>query len=450
MSRLLPALLAGLLSLPAWGASPADLLARTAAALQEEGTNYRSADSGTLAWGESYLLEGYVYLYLAGGDASWLDRLVRHADVIFAHLTPGADGRPGWRTDHYSVAAVSLRPQGRVASDLRPDEERIFDIKRAGQVTGHRYRLVCRAPGRLQVVDLSEFRELPPVECTSERDFTVAPGVELRCDRLPQPPEAWLLETKARQPLEYVVHDGMVLQPLAHFIFLARSRPELQARFSEPAQRYLELLERELIPKWDTWWRDFSPRTGAYLAQDDWTQRFPGVILPHNQYLALGRVVLWLYRTTGNPHYLDRATRMANFLHHHLQVDQGRYLWHYWDPARPQDQPGKRMQVVEDTSHAHIDVGFMVDCCQAGMVFDREDMALLCRTLLSMRVPGSRPALGDRVGSAEGDTAVGLDWIRLAEYDPEVQAFMSEFAEQRLAGGGANAAAVAQLLTIVQ
>ena len=449
MNALLPALACTLLvacALPARGQG--DLRTRTAALLADEGSYYRSPDSGNLAWGESALLEAYVYRYLDDGDTAWLDRLVRHADCIFANLSPNERKRLGWRTPTYSVALARLKPVGRVASDLRPDEERIFDMKRTALVTGHTYRLACQDAGVLQVTDQASGEQLPTVTCSTEQDFPVAPGIELRCDRLPAPGEAWTLATTAPKPIEYVVHDGMVLQPIAHFVELARTRPAL-ARYREAADHYLALMEQELIPKWDYCWRDFSPRTGAYLAQDDPAQRFPAVTLPHNQYLALGRVIVRLYRITGSRHYLDRATRMAHFFRDHLQLVDGHYLWYYWDAAGAWDAPGQRMHQVEDTSHGNIDVGFAIDCYEAGIVFGREDMRRLCRTLLAMQVPAaSVPTIGGRVGSAEGDSLALLNWVRLARYQVQVFRLVQEIVEQRLASTRGGAPEVAQFLAL--
>lgn len=434
-------------------AARTELLARAVKLVEaSQDAYYVKADSGSLGWGESYVLESYLRLYRVTGDVEWLRRVAKHADVVLANATPGRDGRLGWRTAYYSVALATLTPQGAAEPTLQLDAERIYDIKRAQAVTGHRYRLVCRRPGRLQVIDTSAPEALPAeVECSTEHDFEVAPGIELRCDALPQPGMAWLLATTKAAPLEYVVHDGMVLQPISAFcrIVLA-DRP----RFPElvpAATRYLDLMERELVGKWEVWWRDFSPRTGAYLAQDDPAQRFPGIVLPHNQYTALGRAIVNLYLTTKKPLYLDRLTKMANFLKDQVRPVGDHYEWNYWDPGRPADEPGKRMQVTEDTSHANINVGFMLDCAAAGVVFTGDDVKRLQATLRAMRgTDAGRPTIGDRVGSAKGDNSGVLDWLRLAAGDDELTDWAITYARQRLTtGGGSAAAALAAVAGLV-
>lgn len=67
----------------------------------------RYTDSGDVAWGESYVLRMYVNLYEAFGDRKWLDKLVDHADRVFAKLQdeppnpPHARVSPKYRDGFY-------------------------------------------------------------------------------------------------------------------------------------------------------------------------------------------------------------------------------------------------------------------------------------------------------------------------------------------------------------
>jgi hypothetical protein len=76
------------LALPAALARPATSRARfeEANASINNGDGYKSSDNlnATLAWGESYIMMGYMAMYRATGDRMYLDRLCNHADAVLA------------------------------------------------------------------------------------------------------------------------------------------------------------------------------------------------------------------------------------------------------------------------------------------------------------------------------------------------------------------------------
>jgi len=74
--------------------------------------HYRAMDSGTLAWGEAYILRAFMAAYRLTADPYWLGRVADHADSILANArdipaegvydSVYADGRRGWGTGTYS------------------------------------------------------------------------------------------------------------------------------------------------------------------------------------------------------------------------------------------------------------------------------------------------------------------------------------------------------------
>jgi hypothetical protein len=78
---------------------------------RNEFRGYGHSSSADLAWWESYLLQAYLPMYQSTGDTRWLDRLVAHADTMFALMRdvpdtgaywPGyRDGFLGWGTTRY-------------------------------------------------------------------------------------------------------------------------------------------------------------------------------------------------------------------------------------------------------------------------------------------------------------------------------------------------------------
>jgi hypothetical protein len=387
---------------------------------------HRSADSGTLGWAESQVLDLCVTMYQATGETKWLDRLVEHADSVLSSISVGPLGLMGWRTTRYSIAfaRVSASARNRSKASLIAEPADIWNVDQVAKVTGHRYRVGFPGRGRAVVHDMKSQALVGAVDAKAGDVINLVPGVSLKLDGEPSPGDSFSVQTTAPKPLDYVVHDGMVLTPIARFIALARQDPRLE-QFRAAADRFLRIMEKHLVHKWDGHWKDVGDGRGAYLAPKDPAQRFGGCTLPHNQYAALGRTFVYLWKATGNPWYRQRAQAMALNFKHYLEVVGDHYVWHYWDYAGPWDETGKRMQHIEDTSHGSIEVDLAIDAHQAGFAFDARDMRRLARTLISMwNRSRDDPAFSGRVGSGEGPYTFKAPWVRLARFDNQLRGLL--------------------------
>ncbi len=130
---------------------------------------------------------------------------------------------------------------------------------------------------------------------------------------------------------------------------------------------------------------------------------------PHNQYANIATVFLNLYKATGNQDYLNKVTRMGNYLKASLmletgcdhtsyedcpttlgcnpvtyetcpQVDNIRWLYHDetgedWDFDFPE---GEWMDNgPEDLSHSDVELSFMIDMFEEGLVFTDSNFRLI-------------------------------------------------------------------------
>ena len=440
---------------PASSAASAPFAQRVQAAVStlDRTEYYKSADSSTLGWGESYVLSAYYWMYEATADRAWLDRIVARAQVLFANLSPGDELHPGWRTSRYSVALVAAQADAANLSRaaMEPDPARIYDIETAHQVTGHTYEIRALEGTRLQITDTTAREPVAILELPPDGRVTQVPGVALILAGQPQPGDRFVIQTQAPKPLEYVVHDGMVLTPIAQFCAVVLADPALASRYGAAARRYLRIMETQLIPKWEPYWRDLPDRGGVYLAQDDPAQRFPGASLPHNQYLALGCTIIALYRATGKPFYRERAERMARFFKRSLRLVGGHYEWNYWDYAGPWDEgDAQHMAHTEDTSHGHIDIAFALDAYDAGIVFDRQDLQRFARTVTEAMWNGDaeNPRVGGSVASSADPGIQALDWVRLGRFSTQVRSIMTRMLESAGDLGGSHIASAAQALAM--
>lgn len=394
------------------------------------GESYRSKDSSDLGWGESGVLAAYYQMYAVTGDTHWLDRIIEHADVIFANASKDSRGHFGWYTDKFSKAFAHITVAKHNKGDGAPVAKDVvlngMDI--VPKVSGHNYTLTALGDGKFslhddttnQTVDTSVVKD-PTMYKIKVSEF------EVSLVGNPQPGDMFTITTTAPEAVDYVVHEGMLFWPIASFVEAVLSDKQLESRYGDAARRYLKMMDERIIPCWEDRWRDFKDGGGAYLATNVPTHRFPDTVLPHNQYLAMGRAFFVLYRVTGKKIYLERATKMARFFHSKLRRTADCYIWNYWDPGRPEDAPGLSMQGVEDSSHASIDVAFAMDAYEMGVVFTKDDLGLMASTYAKhmWNQSKSNPLFCrslDRAADPQGksDAKFVQGWQLLRRYYPEV------------------------------
>jgi len=129
--------------------------------------------------------------------------------------------------------------------------------------------------------------------------------------------------------------------------------------------------------------------------------------LPYNMQNAAGEVFIALWRATGQQRFYDRACMLAKDMKAGLYLVDDRYDWGY-----------NRGGSGEDISHAGINVHFMVDAYEAGIVFDSTDIARLCSTLRFIHRSGAFTGNIDGTGSiSTGNIRLAAQWLHLLAYD---------------------------------
>jgi len=383
--------------------------------------NSETADSGSLGWGESSWLRNYWELYELTGQTRWWDKIVAHFDRMIANMTdPDGDGFKSWQTQTYSTALVRAEPlHNRSTATIRPQAAKIMKGKHARQVANGRYLVEFIDADTYAVRQAAPVKALVPrAAYASGKAIAIVPHVAAIIEGKPAQGDTFCVWTTAPRPIEYVVHQGMVLTPVAQFIEAALKRPADDG-YHKKAKAFLAVIEEHFLQGNEKSWIDTGDGAGAYRFTHDTTERYPNRILPHNQYLALARTWLILADATGNELFRRRGTAMARNFKRALRLADGAYAWHYWDWIEA-GQPGH--SGVEDSSHGRIDVGFVVEAIRRGVVFKDEDGRRLAKTLLTRMWNGSttEPRFGARVDTKEGNAMPVVDWIDLAQWDPKV------------------------------
>jgi hypothetical protein len=178
---------------------------------------------------------------------------------------------------------------------------------------------------------------------------------------------------------EYLVHDGMIATPMARFAYDVQTTPSLRANYGAAANRYVNFIQTNILPKWEPYYQMIDDTSGTYVIPMDNSTVIPGNSVPYNWDAAIGSVFLWLYAADGNPVYEARAAQLATTFKNNLQFNGSAYVWDYADPLLPNDSTVD--QSVEDASHANQEVSFAILAYQMGIVFTSADMQYFTNTL---------------------------------------------------------------------
>jgi hypothetical protein len=218
----------------------------------------------------------------------------------------------------------------------------------------------------------------------------------------------------------WAVHTGMIAAPMARFAVVVRSDPALKERWAKDADRLLRLAE-EAVAVHDGEYRE-GPQPGEGYVYCPYLKKH----LPLNMQNALARAWLAIGDATKTPKHRERVTCLAQFLKNRLRLAaDGAYVWAYWPPL---EGP---VETFEDISHASINVDFMVLCYEHGIVFTREDLARLEKTLLQ-HVLLADDRVSDTVGGGNRVNThrpAVLRWGRLGRHSPAVRDRLTQFTQ---------------------
>lgn len=379
-----------------------------------------SNDSGKLGWGEANFVDGYHKLYEVTGQRRWLDQLASHARRILTTTSDTfGDGEPTWATPTYSVAWLRCEPfHNRGTATIDASDGRVWTTRGGVAVEDAVYFLEIVGRGRYEIrrwpsrdlVATGTYRSGQSITDLAPISFAIT-GKALVGDR-------FRLETFSPQPLEYIVHQGQLYFPLARFVETVRRDRALKARYGRIAQQITEAITA-LAAKHERDWLDTGRGTGGYRFSPSGSERYPNRILPHNQYLAFGRVCLVMADNSRRKLFTERSEAMGRNFKRALRKSGNAWEWHYWDWIEA-GEPGH--SAIEDTSHGSIDIGFAIEACRRGRVFSKGDVRRFTRTLLDVMWNGDEqsPAFGGRVDTHEGEGHPGKDWIDLAQWEPQI------------------------------
>ncbi len=365
-------------------------------------------EHGALAWGQSYVLAGFLRMYEAYRDTHYLDRFIANLDQILANRDSErrvTDYRglslPAWRAMHpYTVGKVALSdssgvPLLEVRSALTYADEAVATV-RAGSLADH-FTLEVRnnRTSRTAVFpDLSMDPASPNYAVTrilaAYPTPTMVTAVDLNGGGTALPASGSF--TLVSQPVVFTVHTGMITYPMASFARIIGRSPALRRRYKRKADEYLEAAIAAAHVH-DNEWRQDAPGRGYFIWPKGMPLAYDGTEQPTNQSLALGQTYAELAAVTCDPLWADRARRLAAMFTAELRLlPNDSYSWAYWptfgklyngytkaeavsEYTPSYGTPGNGAKQIEDLSHGAIDVEFAVLAFRHRLAYKGEDMA---------------------------------------------------------------------------
>jgi hypothetical protein len=214
---------------------------------------------------------------------------------------------------------------------------------------------------------------------------------------------SWI-EDYSHTHVEWRAGDG-----IARTIALILTDPKLST-FSDEALELQRFLEKHVWQKWTGGYSDVGNSTNV--------THFIG---------RLGLIALSLFQMTGEEQYLSYILTKGNQLKDALILnDQDAYWWGVYT-----DKGG-----AVDVSHGGDTVNFMVEAFRLGLVFEAEDILHLIKTVKVNIWNGSitNPDFCSYVDGTGEFGDVGFNqggWIKLAQFDPELEDIYFTWLEAR-------------------
>lgn len=229
-------------------------------------------------------------------------------------------------------------------------------------------------------------------------------------------------------PTVHPVHTGMITYPIARFVWLVKSRPELE-QYRAKADEYLPLIEESITEHDDLWRNGPFDDEGEYGEIGSWPTSL-------NRSHTLGRTLLMLWLATGKPEYLDKVERIAIYFKRRITwLADGTVDWGHFMP-----DPLGRPPWDEDLPHSGQSVDFAALRAQHGVVFTRADILCFAKTLgekVCLDDGTFSSAVSGRIWPTRYGSRDAMRWGRLFQFDSSLCDKLSPIIRAELTGPGA-------------
>ena len=236
--------------------------------------------------------------------------------------------------------------------------------------------------------------------------------------------------------------EAMFLRPVVLMADEILRMASLKEKFGARAEEFLKLAEM-IFEKWDArgCWRETKdggvwvvPEFGIDRQSGTWTDGFArrnesGFSNPDNKQNHIARWLVAMADVTKKPVYRARAEKWFRVMKSRMKMrENGKYfVWNYWEPAGPWDfkadgSPRHWVGVHPNGGYYGIDVEGIVTAFEHGMVFTKEDIAMLVATnrdfMWNQKMQGAKfQRMDGGQPDARWKNSPGVLWSALVPYD---------------------------------
>lgn len=369
---------------------------------------------GAVAWGESYVLQGYLLMWEAYRVRYYLDKAIDHLDHVLATRDSArgvTDWRglslAGWRCGWpYSAGDLILADvQGRPTLRLRSAwafAESMHVTVSAGTLpdtfkisTHHDEYNTGRVHDNLTMDPASANYAIRRIYDRFDGGQDQLTGKDLRATPDAAGDPAPMTGTMHSSYFHSSVHTGQIAYPLAWFARIVHTTPQLRAvrRYRDKAREYIVAAEVALAIH-DEEYMVTDGGAGYYSYLRDVPNNLDGSDLPHNYNTGPARAYLELVMAGRRWHRRRAEELVRGFVDDLQPLPDGSASWTYyrtiglcyngWTKADdvsdnfPVRGPSR---VKEDVSHGHLDVTMAAVAYRAGIGVGPADLARLHRSL---------------------------------------------------------------------
>ncbi len=243
----------------------------------------------------------------------------------------------------------------------------------------------------------------------------------------------------------FAVDDGGVIYPMYWLLEIARDHPDAMAEFDAGEWDSMLAFLDETLEFHKAQYREGpAPGEGRLIFLRTDLSGFVNQPQPVNWMSSIGKAYWLSWKLSGNAEYRDIAIAMAQYAKNRISLaTDGAYYWAYWLPLNPvPTAPVPRETItglpgyssIEDISHAALSASFWIYMAEEGQVFTQQDMERFGQTIQlgiarldnGILFPGLLGIPDNSQASRVLSSSVE-QFIRLAQFDPEVYERMSDF-----------------------
>jgi hypothetical protein len=227
----------------------------------------------------------------------------------------------------------------------------------------------------------------------------------------------WRTTGFSSAPMAFLVTDGQIASSIAEFARIVLATPSLQDELTDEgltlrdfANTVLDRVEETIAHYESTW--DVKeklyrvPADAAFLS-------FAGRSVPLNWEAAMARAMTSVYRARGGAALKRRLEDMAaHFKSNWVRKTDNTVYWTYWaDTSR----------TIEDISHAHLNVNWMLEAWQGGILFSYSEVVTVSVSFARNVIKRDRTFsyFLDGTGTREPVTTAVL-WLPLSIFDSRI------------------------------